>query len=397
MMVDQNIVCFAKDWSEDPTSNNHVMRVLARTNKVLWLNSIATRVPNLGSSGDVRKIFNKLKSFARGPVHIENELEVYTPIVLPFPHSTIAGRANERILDISLRLQRRRRGMQDFQLWTFLPTTSKYLGKLGESLSVYYCIDEWSHFSNLPKDRIVAMENDLCRRVDIVFVTATRLLERRAHLNPETHLARHGVDQAHFAKALDPATPIPGEMADLPHPVLGFVGLIQDWVDLELIRHLATERKTWTIVLIGKSLVDLSPIQGLANVKILGRRPYESLPGYCKGFDLALIPFVRNELTLNVNPIKLREYLSAGLPVVSTDIPEVARYVSDHGGLANACAVATEHEGFLAAAEKLLGSDSPAARWERSNAMLGETWERVVSQVGAQVARVKAERGRSPR
>jgi glycosyltransferase involved in cell wall biosynthesis len=132
-------------------------------------------------------------------------------------------------------------------------------------------------------------------------------------------------------------------------------------------------------------------------VKVLGRRPYESLPGYCKGFDLALIPFVKNELTLNVNPIKLREYLSAGLPVVSTDIPEVSRYVSEHGGLANACAVATEQEEFLAAAERLLDSDSPSARRERSRAMLEETWERVVSRVGAEVTRVRAARGRPPR
>jgi glycosyltransferase involved in cell wall biosynthesis len=397
MMRDENIVCFAKDWSDDPTSNNHVMRALARDNRVLWLNSIATRVPNLSSTGDVSKILKKLKSFAQGPIHVENGLDVYTPIVLPFPYSALAGRANERILDMSLRLLRSRRGMKDFQLWTFLPTTGKYIGKLGESFTVYYCIDEWSHFSNLPKDKIVAMESELCRRVDIVFATATRLLERRAHLNPETHLALHGVDQAHFAKALHPATPVADEVMDLPHPVLGFIGLIQDWVDLELIRYIATKRKTWTIVLVGKSLVDLSRIQDLKNVKVLGRKPYESLPSYCKGFDLALIPFVKNELTLNVNPIKLREYLSAGLPVVSVDIPEVARYVSSHGGLANACAVATEHDEFLAAIEQLLANDSPAARCQRSNAMLEETWERVVGRVGAEVARVKAERGRSSR
>ena len=396
-MRDENIVCFAKDWSEDPTSNNHVMRVLAQDNKVLWLNSIATRVPNLSSAGDVSKILKKLKSFAKGPIHVENGLDVYTPIVLPFPHSALAGRANEKILDVSLRLLRSRRSMKDFQLWTFLPTTGQYIGKLGESFTVYYCIDEWSHFSNLPKDKIVAMESELCRRVDIVFVTAARLLERRAHLNPETHLALHGVDQAHFAKALDPATPVADEVMDLPHPVLGFIGLIQDWVDLELIRYIATKRKSWTIVLVGKPLVDLSRILDLKNVKVLGRKPYESLPSYCKGFDLALIPFVKNELTLNVNPIKLREYLSAGLPVVSIDIPEVARYVSSHGGLANACAVATEYDEFLAAIERLLADDSPAGRCQRSNAMREETWERVVAKVGAEVARVKADRGRSSR
>lgn len=394
MMEGENVVCFAKDWNEDPTSNNHVMRQLARHNKVLWLNSIATRVPKLSSGGDLQKIVRKLKSFAKGPEHVEDGLDVYTPIVLPFPHSDVAQRVNEQILDKSIRVLRRQRGMKDFQLWTFLPTTSKYIGKLGESFTVYYCIDEWSHFSNLPKEKIVAMETDLCRRSDIVFATATRLLERRAHLNPETHLALHGVDQAHFAKALDPSTVVADEIAKLPRPILGFIGLIQDWVDLELIRYLAEKRKDWTIVLVGKSLVDLSRVQGLPNVHLLGRKPYESLHTYCKGFDLGLIPFVKNELTLNVNPIKLREYLSAGLPVVSTDIPEVARYVSSRGDLAGACAVATERDEFYVAIEKLLSGDSPAARKARSDAMKEETWERVVAKVGDHVMRVKRAHGK---
>ena len=393
MMEGENVVCFAKDWNEDPTSNNHVMRQLARHNQVLWLNSIATRVPKLSSAGDMSKIVRKLKSFAQGPVHVEHGLDVYTPIVLPFPHSDLAQKVNEQILNQSIRVLRERRGMKNFQQWTFLPTTSKYIGKLGEAMNVYYCIDEWSHFSNLPKDKIIAMETDLCRRSDIVFATATRLLERRAHLNPETHLALHGVDQEHFAKALLPETQIADDIAHLPRPILGFIGLIQDWVDLELIRYLAEKRKDWTIVLVGKSLVDLSRVQGLPNVHLLGRKPYESLHTYCKGFDLGLIPFVKNELTLNVNPIKLREYLSAGLPVVSTDIPEVARYVGSHGNLSGACAVATEKDEFYTAIDRLLALDSPGARRARSDAMKDETWARVVEKVGDEVMRVKRAKG----
>jgi glycosyltransferase involved in cell wall biosynthesis len=394
MMRGENIVCFAKDWSEDPTSNNHVMRMLARDNKVLWLNSIATRTPSLGSSKDMAKIVTKLQGFAKGPVRIDAGLEIYTPIVLPFPHNPYAVKINEQILNTSLKFLRASRGMKDFQLWTFLPTAGQYLGKLGEAFTVYYCTDEWSHFSNLEKDRIVTMERELCQRADIVFTTATRLLERRLPYNPETHLALHGVDQAHFAKALDPATVVAEEVRDLGHPVIGFIGLIQDWVDLELIRYLAEQRKHWTIVLIGKSLVDMTRLEGLPNVKILGRKPYEALPTYCKAFDIGLIPFVTNELTLNVNPIKLREYLSAGLPVVSTDIPEVARYVEAHGGLKDACAVATEKDDFLAAIDRLLANDSPAARKQRSDAMLEETWERVVGRIGDQVMRVRAKQGR---
>jgi len=392
MLQGENIVCFAKDWSEDPTSNNHVMKLLARDNRVLWMNSIATRAPSLTSRRDLGKIVTKLKSFVKGPITVEDQMDIYTPIVLPFPHSRLAGRINEQILKQSLRLLRNNRDMDEFQLWSFIPSAAKYIGKLGESLVVYYCTDEWSHFSSVDKDKTMALERELCQRADIVFTTASTLLERKRIYNPETHLALHGVDQAHFARALDPETELAPELRELPRPIVGFVGLIQDWVDIELIRHMAQRHRDWTLVLVGKSLVDLSSIERLPNVRLLGRKPYDSLPSYLKGFDVGIIPFVLNELTRNVNPIKLREYLSAGLPVVSTDIPEVARYVRGAGTLANACTVATTHEEFDAAVEYALANDSPAARRARSEAMLEETWERKVAVLGEHIKRVRAKR-----
>lgn len=396
MLQGENIVCFAKDWTEDPTSNNHVMRLLARDNQVLWLNSIATRAPSLTSGRDLQKIVAKVRSFAKGPVRVADagRLDVYTPIVLPFPHSAAAAFANERLLRASVGLLRRQRGMDDFQLWSFIPTAARYAGRLGESLLVYYCTDEWSHFSTVDRDRIMAMERDLCERADLVFCTARTLVERKRAYNAETHLASHGVDHAHFARALDPALPRAPEVADLRGPVLGFVGLIQDWVDLELLEHLARHRRDWTIVVIGKALVDTSRLAALPNVRLLGRKPYESLPGYCAAFDVALIPFALNELTRNVNPIKLREYLSAGLPVVSTRLPEVAAYASDEGALAGAVAIADDKDGFVAAVERALAADSPAARAARSQVMAGETWDQQVAKLGAHVARVKAAKRR---
>lgn len=392
-MQGQNIVCFAKDWFEDPTSNNHVMRVLARTNQVLWLNSIATRRPDFTSAGDVGKIVDKLRSFARGPRRVADGLDVYTPIVLPFPHSPVARRINQRILRTSVAALRRTRGMEPFQLWTFLPTAAPYAGALGESLLVYYCIDEWSHFHALDRARIVAMERELCRRADVVFATSHPLLEaKRAH-NPETHLALHGVDQAHFARALAAETQVPDDIARLPRPVLGFIGLIEDWVDLDLVADLAARRPDWSIALIGKAKVDTARLAGLRNVHLLGRKPYAQLPGYCKAFDAALIPFVVNELTRNVNPIKLREYFSAGLPCVSTEIPAVRDYAERGAGggdhpLAGACFVASDRAGFHDAIVRALAGDSPAARHRRSNAMIAETWERRVAEVAATVQRV---------
>jgi glycosyltransferase involved in cell wall biosynthesis len=397
MMKGESIVCFAKDWSEDPTSNNHVMKMLARDNQVLWLNSISTRTPDFRSGRDLGKIAKKLRSFAKGPVDVEPGLHVYTPIVLPFPHSRAATTANSQLLKGSVSLLRAKYGMRkDFQLWSFIPTAVKYVGKLGESLVVYYCTDEWSHFSYVDGAKIVAMEKELCEKADIVFTTAKTLLERKKQYNPETHLASHGVDVAHFAKALDPKTELAPEVRNLKGPVIGFVGLIQDWVDTDAVAYMAEKRPDWNFVIIGKSLVDVSHLNK-PNIHMLGRKAYADLPPYMKRFDVGLIPFRLNELTRNVNPIKLREYFSAGLPVVSSDIPEVRLYADFEFGEkegALGCGVYRTHEEMLALCEKALAADSPAARQKRSQAMYAETWEKKVEALGNHIARVREKKNR---
>src|SRR3954469_7770534 len=116
------IIAFSKDWDDNPASNHHVLRELAKTRRVLWLNSVGTRAPKLSSGRDVRRILRKLRDFARGPVNVENDLWVFTPLVLPLPHSAVARAVNRQILRASVRLLRARLRMREFQLWTFLPS-----------------------------------------------------------------------------------------------------------------------------------------------------------------------------------------------------------------------------------------------------------------------------------
>ena len=389
MLEGENIICFAKDWSEDPTSNNHVMRLLARKNRVLWLNSIATRAPKLSSSRDLEKIARKVRDFARGPVEVAPNLHVYTPIVLPFPHLPAAALVNHSILRPTLAALRRKLGMGSFQLWTFIPTALPYLGMPGEKLVVYYCTDEWASFSHVDGERIGRMEGDLCRRADVVFTTARSLWERKRGLNVNTHLALHGVDHQHFARALDDGTTITEDLASCRRPIIGFFGLVHDWIDLSLLAHVAERRPDWTVAVIGKANVDVSTLARLPNVKLLGRRPYEELPRYCKAFSVGVMPFVLNELTSNVNPIKMREYLSAGLPVVSTDLPEVRGY-------ADSVRVARSPDEFLGACEAAVAEDSPEARRRRSEAMASESWEAKVDELGRWVREAQARRAGVP-
>jgi glycosyltransferase involved in cell wall biosynthesis len=383
------IICFSKDWSEDPTSNHHVLVELARTRRVVWLNSIATRTPKLASGRDLRKIVNKLKGFARGPVNVTEDLWVYTPLVLPFPHSRLARSANAEILRATIWGLRKRLGIQDFELWTFLPNVGDYVGTLGEKLCVYYCIDEWSQFSYIDEAAMVRTEERLVDKADVVFASAASLADSKRARNPRTFLAPHGVDHALFATALDPATVVPEDVAALPHPVIGFYGTLQDWVDYQLIAWLAERHKDWSFALIGQVLADVGPLfKGGAkqpNVHLFGRKPHAALPAACKGFDVGIIPYLLGERMKTVNPLKLREYLSAGLPVVSTAVPEVLRY-------AELCHVARDREEFERGIIRALGEGSPEARRRRSASMAGETWAARVAQVRRTVDEIAKQR-----
>lgn len=382
VLQSQNIICFAKDWNEIATSNNHVMEELARNNRVLWLNSVSTRKPNLASKRDLGRIFAKVGGFLKGPQQVAPSLWIYTPMVIPLPHNRFAKALNRLLLRVTLKQLRRRLGMREFQLWTFLPNVGDYLDRLGESCLVYYCVDEWSLFNYVDGPRIAEAERQLCRRADVVFAVAQSLVEKRRQINPETHLARHGVDQEKFAAALRPEMPLPSDVAGIPRPIIGFCGTLQDWIDFDLLEQLASRRPDWSFVLLGKVLVDVSRFQRFENVHFLGPRPHGQLPNYCKAFSVGIIPYILNERILQVNPVKLREYLSAGLPVVSVPLPEVAGY-EPH------CTIARSAAEFERAIDAALKNDSPELRRQRSELMRAETWSARVADVTRHVMRVK--------
>lgn len=386
-MRGQNIVCFAKDWDDDPTCCNHVMRELAKHNRVLWLNSVSTRSPKLSSGRDRGRIVRKLRAFFQGPRRVESDLWVMSPIVLPFPNSRLAARVNVLIIKWTIATLRRRLKMDGFQLWSYLPNIGEYAQTLGASVFVYYCVDEWSGFSNLDSTRIFEAERDVCRQADIVFTACQTLLDRKKPYNPETHLSTHGVDHEMFARALDPDTAIPDDIADLRGPILGFFGTLDDWVDLPLVAFLARRNPDWNIVLIGKTLIDMSSVAQFPNVHVLGRRSHDTLPAYCKAFSVGIIPYLLVERMKFVNPKKLREYLSAGLPVVSTDFPEVRNYPER-------CAIGETPEEFERKCSEAIAADSPQERRTRSDEMIGETWDNKVAWIASEVMRVKAARAR---
>lgn len=376
------IIAFSKDWTGDHTSNHHVLRELAKTRRVVWINSIGTRAPSLASSRDLGTIRRKLREVTRSAQNVEHDLWVVTPLVLPMATKPAVRAFNRFLIRTLVAAVRRRLGIEDFELWTFLPNVADYLG-IGESLSVYYCVDEWSLFEYLDREATAAAERALLDRVDVVFAINRALADAKRAICPSTFVSPHGVDHALFARALDPATELPAGLAAIPAPRIGFVGTLRDWVDLELVAHVARARPQWSIVMVGRKLMETAALDGLPNVHLIDAVPHHELPRYFAGFAVGLIPYRRQTRMTFVNPLKLREYLAGGLPVVSTPLDEAERYPT-------MCEVAEGGEAFVAAIERALARDSRAAREARSAAMRDETWAARCRQLVRHVDEVRA-------
>ncbi|MDY7230723.1 spore coat polysaccharide biosynthesis glycosyltransferase ExoP [Hyalangium rubrum] len=383
----RDLVVFSNDWDGDPLSKVHIMRILSRDNRVLWVNSIGNRAPK-ANTHDLQRIWKKLSTFTEGIREVEPNLFVLAPLAIPFYGSEAVRAANRELLRLQVRRAMKKLHFKRPISWSFLPASAPVSGTLGEEFVVYHCVDEFSAFSDTNGRHIAELEDRLLRKADVVITSAERLRENKAKVNPRTVLVRHGVDFQHFVKACDPATAIPEDIANLPKPIIGFFGLMADWVDQEAIIATAKAHPEGSVVIIGKVApdCDVTAMKAVPNIHFLGRKPYTSLPGYSRAFDVALMPFTVNELTLNANPLKVREYLAAGLPVVSTDIPEVRKV-----GL---CKVATSTEDFVRKVDECLAEGAGPSR-ERAERIFHESWDARVEEIRTHVgeAMLKAGRG----
>jgi glycosyltransferase involved in cell wall biosynthesis len=270
------------------------------------------------------------------------------------------------------------RGSKPVQVWTFAPDVPYLVGQFHEECFLYYCVDEYSQFDGFDPDRIQEKERELIKRSEVVVTTSEPLWRAKSAQRGDVLLIRHGVDYDHFATAWRSPPARPRELGDLRGPVFGFFGLIHHWVDRILIAEVAKLRPQCSFVLIGDYPADVTSLRRLPNVHLLGRRPYGDLPAYCAAFDAGLLPFMRNAMTRNVNPIKMYEYLAAGLPVVSTTIPEAEAY---RGPIL----FADRPKEFAEACDAVLAADAPGRREAISATVKNETWESKVDYLSEQI------------
>ncbi|HZU35555.1 MAG TPA: glycosyltransferase family 1 protein, partial [Gemmataceae bacterium] len=234
----RDILCFSHDWSGDPLSRTHLMRLLARDNRVLWVNSIGYRAPTI-SKADMSRAFKKLIAAASPLREPEPNIHVVNPLIIPAHGRPRIRTLNRQLLRWQVKRAMRRLGFRQPVSWVSNPAAAFIAGCFGEDCVIYHCVDENTAFSGVAAQALAEQEEQLIRRADLVVVTSERLYQSKSQFSPRTVLVRHGVDFEHFRQALNPATGVPNEIAGLPRPVIGFFGLVADWVDVELIAHVA--------------------------------------------------------------------------------------------------------------------------------------------------------------
>jgi UDP-galactopyranose mutase len=248
---------------------------------------------------------------------------------------------------------------------------------LTPAVTVFDCMDELAAFAGAPRE-MKEREAEMLRRADVVFTGGQSLYEAKKDRHSDVHCFPSSVDVTHFAQARSAQDP--GDQAGIPHPRLGYCGVIDERMDLALIEGIAKARPDWQIVMVGPVVkIDPNTLPKLPNIHYLGGKKYNELPHYLGGWDVAMLPFAHNDSTRFISPTKTPEYLAGGKPVVSTSITDVVRPY----GEMKLVRIADTVEEFVAAAEAAMSIDVKNGTWRSTvDAMLSQmswdlTWQKM--------------------
>jgi glycosyltransferase involved in cell wall biosynthesis len=379
----RDIVCVGfADWDTELwTNQHHLMSRLARENRVLFIESLGLRQPQLAGR-DIRRIARRLRRGLARPRAVDG-LHVLSPLVIPLHSNRLVRAINARLLPALVRRAAARLGISKPILWAYVPQAEVLIDALEPSLIVYHCVDDISAHARIDTASFRAAEDRFAARADLVLASAPALAKRMRGLSGNVLDAPNVADVELFASALGPGPEDPA-IAALPAPRIVFTGAIAAAkLDLPLLLELARSRPRWTFALVGPvglgdPHTDVSTLAAEPNVHLLGVRSYQELPSVLRAADAGLIPYARNELTESIFPMKVYEYLAAGLPVIATPLPALAN-VAD-------VLSASDASGFAALLDEALASDSPQRRAERSRAAAAHSWDQRLREIAEAVA-----------
>jgi glycosyltransferase involved in cell wall biosynthesis len=331
----------------------HLMSRFARTRRVFFFEE---------------PIFDDTEPHLRSSVCPKTGVHVQTPI-LP------CGLNHQQIVELQRSLLRsmiQQNHISDYIAWYYTPMAREFASDLKPAVTIYDCMDELSAFAGAaPAMR--ANEEGLFRDADLVFTGGASLFESKRKQHSSVHLFPSSVDIEHFAQARSIKRD-PEDQHEVPHPLLGYAGVIDERMDLELLRKVAAERPDWQIILLGPVVkIHEASLPKAANIHYLGMKQYSELPGYLSGWEIGMLPFALNDSTRFISPTKTPEYLAAGLRVVSTPIRDVVTPYGDLGLVA----IANGAREFIRAVESLLHHPPDLAFRARVDQFLSQSsWDK---------------------
>ncbi len=328
------IILSGIEWDTLWQGSQEIATRLAQAgNRVLYVENIGIRAPTWK---DKKRIALRVKSWTgslstHGMRQIGNNLYVYSPIVLPPFGGHWQQHLNRRVLLPLISRVARSLGMHDAILWTFLPTDTALdlinsFNARSSSTIIYHCTAD---FSELTPGVLQLRESErtLLKLSDLVFASCRQLLEHCRKWNDNVHLFPNGVSFEMFYQGNGHLNGSGvSNLSSMPRPIVGYVGGLHRFVDFNLLIAMARLKPEWSWVFVGPIQTSIGELAQLPNVRLLGQQPHERLGHYLRNFDVCIVPYLKSSATATIVPTKVNEYLAAGKPVVSTELPTICDF-----------------------------------------------------------------------
>lgn len=318
--ADSPLLVFADDWGRHPSSCQHLVGRLLDRHRTVWVNTIGMRTPHFDFE-TLRRGLGKIRQWAlpsgRPAERWPTNLTVLNPRMWPWCGTRFGRFLNRRLLARQITPALRDLPTPPVAVTT-IPITADLMGALPVRRWVYYCVDDFSHWPGLDQDTLRKLEEEVVRRADVIITVSDTLRERIARMGRDSHLLTHGVDPDFWETTSGDPLPV---VAGLERPLVVFWGVVDRRMDLEFLRQLSTDLGRGTIVVAGPENDPGPAIRGIPRVALVGSLPFAHLPRLAQEAAVLVMPYADLPVTRAIQPLKLKEYLAAGQPVVVRDLP----------------------------------------------------------------------------
>jgi hypothetical protein len=315
-------IVFGEDWGSHPSSTQHMFKIISKEHDVDWFNSVGMRTPSFNLI-DIKRVLSKLKlMFNRKEKKEEKEekeedffsINQKNPFLLPWHNNYIVSKFNKNQVKKEFLINE-----EPIVYWISVPTAISMINVREQDILIYYCGDDFSALEGVDYKLVKESEDKLKKRADYIFVASESLL-KKINLK-KSILLEHGVDFELFTKKNN----CHKELVGLKNTI-GYYGSISSWLDYNLLKKIAIERPNYNLILVGDIKIDISDLKKLKNVKHINAVDHNDLPSLSQHWDVSILPFLKNQQIEYCNPLKLKEYIAVGNPIVSTYFPATEKY-----------------------------------------------------------------------